>query len=141
MNELNGYEIEDLTMSATFAKTITEAHSSCSPSRPGTTTRSRSTSSSPGARVRRPYCAWLPDGQYDLGGRRQQVAGPGTVYMSQQMNFRAPVKPGKTVHATVTVTEIIGQGAGEAATVCRFGDTVVVDGEALVKVASANRRR
>ncbi len=33
------------------------------------------------------------------------LPGPGTVYLSQQLDFRLPVKPGDTLTTTVTVTE------------------------------------
>src|SRR3546814_3332201 len=36
-----------------------------------------------------------------------RLPGPGTaIYISQQLNFRAPVRPGDTVHASVTVQPI-----------------------------------
>src|SRR3546814_10387427 len=36
-----------------------------------------------------------------------RLPGPGTaIYISQQLNFRAPVRPGDTVHASVTVQHI-----------------------------------
>ena len=39
-----------------------------------------------------------------LGNR---LPGPGTIYMNQSLRFRAPVRPGDTVHAKVTVKEVI----------------------------------
>jgi 3-hydroxybutyryl-CoA dehydratase len=35
-----------------------------------------------------------------------RLPGPGAIYISQQMNFRAPVRPGDTVHASVVVREV-----------------------------------
>ena len=38
-----------------------------------------------------------------------RLPGPGAVYISQTLNFRAPVKIGDTVVVTVTVAELIGE--------------------------------
>ena len=37
----------------------------------------------------------------------EQLPGHGTVYMSQNLKFLAPVRPGDLVHAEVTVTDIV----------------------------------
>src|ERR1700739_1574993 len=34
-----------------------------------------------------------------------KLPGPGTIYLAQDLQFRAPVSPGDTITATVTVTE------------------------------------
>jgi 3-hydroxybutyryl-CoA dehydratase len=63
------------------------------------------------------------------------LPGPGTVYLSQSIAFRAPVRIGDTVEARVTVAEIIPEKARvRLKTVCLVGDTVVIDGEALAMV-------
>jgi 3-hydroxybutyryl-CoA dehydratase len=63
------------------------------------------------------------------------LPGPGTVYVAQNLSFRAPVRIGDTVEARVTVADIIREkGRVLLKTVCRVGDTVVVDGEAIVIV-------
>jgi 3-hydroxybutyryl-CoA dehydratase len=36
-----------------------------------------------------------------------KMPGPGTIYLGQNLRFRAPVRPGETVHATVIATEIV----------------------------------
>jgi 3-hydroxybutyryl-CoA dehydratase len=65
------------------------------------------------------------------------MPGPGTVYLSQTLVFRAPVRIGDTVEASVTVSEIIPEkGRVLLKTVGRVGDTVVVDGEAMALVPS-----
>jgi len=62
---------------------------------------------------------------------------PGAVYISQSLNFRAPVKIGDTVEVTVKVAELIPEKRrARLSCVCRVGDDVVLDGEALVKVPS-----
>jgi len=63
-----------------------------------------------------------------------QLPGPGTIYMQQQLNFRAPVAIGDTITATVEVIEILREKKRvRLKTVCTNQDDVVVlDGEALI---------
>jgi 3-hydroxybutyryl-CoA dehydratase len=63
------------------------------------------------------------------------LPGPGTIYLSQTLSFRAPVRIGDTVEAQVSVAAIESQKRRvHLKTVCRVGETVVIDGEALVLV-------
>ncbi len=64
-----------------------------------------------------------------------RLPGPGCIYMSQSLSFRAPVRPGETVVTTATVKEVIADKRRvRLDTVCRVGDKVVLEGEALVMV-------
>jgi 3-hydroxybutyryl-CoA dehydratase len=64
-----------------------------------------------------------------------RLPGPGTIYLTQNLSFRAPVRIGDTVEARVTITDIIRDKARVVLkTVCRVGDIVVIDGDALVMV-------
>jgi 3-hydroxybutyryl-CoA dehydratase len=64
-----------------------------------------------------------------------KLPGPGTIYLKQNLNFRAPVRIGDTVEASVTVADIVREKARIVLqTVCRVGETVVIDGDALVMV-------
>ncbi len=64
-----------------------------------------------------------------------RLPGPGTIYLTQNLVFRAPVRIGDRVEAQVTVVDIIREKARVLLkTVCRVGDTVVIDGDALVMV-------
>lgn len=66
-----------------------------------------------------------------------RLPGPGTIYLTQNLSFRAPVRIGDRVEARVTVTDIIRDKARVMLkTVCRVGATVVIDGDALVMVPS-----
>jgi 3-hydroxybutyryl-CoA dehydratase len=66
-----------------------------------------------------------------------RLPGPGAVYISQTLNFRAPVKIGDTVEVTVTVAELMPDKRRARLTcTCSVGDEVVLDGEAWVKVPS-----
>lgn len=64
-----------------------------------------------------------------------KLPGPGTIYLKQNLNFRAPVRIGDTVEASVTIADIVREKARIVLqTVCRVGETVVIDGDALVMV-------
>src|SRR6188472_858148 len=66
-----------------------------------------------------------------------RLPGPGAIYISQTLNFRAPVKIGDTVDVTVTVVELIPEKSrARLACKCSVGGEVVLDGEAWVKVPS-----
>jgi 3-hydroxybutyryl-CoA dehydratase len=67
-----------------------------------------------------------------------RLPGPGAIYISQTLNFRAPVRIGDTVDVSVTIAELVPERQRARLTcTCRVGDEVVLDGEALVKVPSA----
>jgi 3-hydroxybutyryl-CoA dehydratase len=62
--------------------------------------------------------------------------------LSQQLNFRAPVRPGQTVHANVIISAIdLERRRVTLDTVCRVGDTVVIDGLAMVMTTSSAKRQ
>jgi 3-hydroxybutyryl-CoA dehydratase len=64
-----------------------------------------------------------------------RLPGPGAIYLSQTLTFHAPVRIGDTVEATVTVSELVSRGhRARLLCRCRVADTVVLEGEALVKV-------
>ena len=144
MNDQNGYDIEDLRvgMSATFSKTITEADIVLFAGVSGDNNA---------VHVNEEFAATTP-----FGGRiahgfltasvisaavANRLPGPGTIYLEQQMRFKAPVRPGDTVHACVTVQSVDqARARAELSTVCRVNGAVVVDGEATVKTTSIARR-
>ena len=71
-----------------------------------------------------------------------RLPGPGAVYISQTLNFRAPVKIGDRVNVTVTVAELIPERQrARLACSCRVGEEIVLDGEACVKVPSAAKSK
>ena len=66
-----------------------------------------------------------------------RLPGAGGVYLSQSLNFRAPVRIGDVVSVSVEVVEMIASGRRvRLACECRVDDLVVLDGEALVIVPS-----
>lgn len=140
MNELNGYDIEDLElgMTASFSKTITEADIILFAGASGDNNAihineefAQST----------PFKGRIAHGFLTASTISAAIAnrlpGPGTVYMSQQMRFVGPVRPGDTVKAVVTVTDLVrDKRRAVLKTVCSVGNRIVVDGEALVKTTS-----
>lgn len=62
-----------------------------------------------------------------------KLPGVGTVYLGQTLKFKAPVRPGETVAATVTVKSIdAAKNRVTLETICHVGGKVVLEGEALV---------
>lgn len=136
MNQLDGYDIEDLKpgMSASFAKTISEADIVMFAGASGDNNAmhineefARTTA----------FKGRIAHGMLTASVISAAIAsrlpGPGTIYLGQNLRFKAPVRPGDTVHATVTVKELIAdKGRVALTTVCTVGDKVVIDGEALV---------
>jgi 3-hydroxybutyryl-CoA dehydratase len=64
------------------------------------------------------------------------LPGPGCIYVSQTLNFKAPVKIGDTVVTTVTVAEMLPKRRVRLATVCAVNGKPVVEGEAVMMVPS-----
>ena len=64
-----------------------------------------------------------------------KLPGPGCIYVSQNLKFRAPVRIGDTVRSRVTVTDIDkDKGRVTLETNCTVGDVVVISGEAILMV-------
>ena len=70
-----------------------------------------------------------------------QLPGPGTIYMSQTLKFRAPVRIGQTVTATVEVMALHpDKHRATLRTVCTVAGEAVLEGEAYVSVPSRAAR-
>ena len=144
MNELNGHDIEDLRpgLSATFSRTITEADIVLFAGVSGDNNAvhlneefARST----------PFGGRIAHGMLSASVISAAIAnrlpGPGTIYLGQQLKFRAPVRPGDTVHATVEVVSVdLERARAVLSTTCRVRDKVVIDGEASVMTTSSRQR-
>ncbi len=64
-----------------------------------------------------------------------KLPGPGCIYVSQSLRFKAPVRVGDTVAAHCTITAMIPEKHFvEIKTQCLVKDKVVVDGEATIMV-------
>lgn len=71
-----------------------------------------------------------------------RLPGPGCIYMSQTLKFLAPVRVGDTVYAVATITAIKPEKSQVVLdTKCYVKDTVVIEGEALIKVQSRKGKK
>lgn len=71
-----------------------------------------------------------------------RLPGPGCIYLSQNLRFKAPVRIGDTVRAVVEVTEVDRERARvTVSTRCSVGDKVVIDGEAVLMVPRRAERQ
>lgn len=62
-----------------------------------------------------------------------RLPGPGSIYLSQTLAFRRPVRIGDTVKATCEVTALdAAKKRATLKTVCTVGGKVVIEGEAVV---------
>lgn len=70
-----------------------------------------------------------------------KLPGPGTVYLGQTLKFKAPVRPGDDVTATVTIKEVLVEKQRVVLdTVCVVGGKTVIEGEATVMFASRKQK-
>ena len=66
-----------------------------------------------------------------------RLPGPGTIYLAQNLKFRAPVTIGATVTATVEVTALDpAKKRATLSTICTVAGKPVIEGEATVMVPS-----
>ena len=66
-----------------------------------------------------------------------KMPGPGCIYVSQNLRFKAPVRIGAIVNARCTVTKLIPEKHFvEMSTVCMVKGTQVLVGEAIIFVPS-----
>jgi 3-hydroxybutyryl-CoA dehydratase len=71
-----------------------------------------------------------------------RLPGPGAIYISQTLNFRAPVRIGDTVTVAVTVAELMPERfRAQFYCMCAVDGETVLDGDALVKVPSAAKSK
>ncbi len=136
MNELNGFDFEDLKVgdTATFAKTITEADIVLFA---GASGDNNAVHLNEEFAQTTPFKGRIAHGMLTASVISAAIAGrlpgPGTIYLNQSLRFLAPVRPGETVHATVTVKELIPEKRRVLlSTVCTVKGKVVIDGDALV---------
>ena len=69
-----------------------------------------------------------------------QLPGPGTIYLSQSLKFRAPVRIGQTVTATVEVVALHPERhRATLRTLCTVAGEPVLEGEAYVSVPTRQK--
>ena len=135
---MNGLFLEDLSVgqSAMFGKTVTEADIAGFAGVSGDTNPihlhdgfARST------RFGQRIAHGMLSGSFISTVIGTKLPGPGAIYISQTMNFMAPVLIGETITAVATVSAIDAQKRRVTLkTQCLNGDKVVIDGEAVVLV-------
>lgn len=143
MTATQGYFIEDMKpgLAASFGKTVTEADIAMFAGVSGDTNPVHLDQVFAEAT---PFKGRIAHGMLSAGFISAvlgtKLPGPGSIYMSQTLRFKAPVKIGDTVTATCTVTEVIPEKRRAVlSTICRVGDTVVIEGEALIMVPSRGK--
>jgi 3-hydroxybutyryl-CoA dehydratase len=145
VNELDGYDIEDLKigMHASFAKTITEADIVMFAAVSGDNNALHINEE---FAQRTQFKSRIAHGLLSASVISAAIAGrlpgPGTIYMGQNLRFVAPVRPGDTVYATVTVRELMPEKCrARLTTVCTVNGEIVIDGDALVMTTSREGRK
>ncbi|MCL5117118.1 MAG: MaoC family dehydratase [Firmicutes bacterium] len=69
----------------------------------------------------------------------QRLPGPGSVYLVQHSEFRAPVYVGDRVTVSVTVEQVYGSGVARLSHEARVGDRLAVSGYSDVLLAPKER--
>ncbi len=140
MQELRGYYLEDLSvgMTSIFAKTVTEADIVMFAGVSGDTNPVHINQEFAEASMFKGRIAHgMLSASFISTVVGTRLPGPGCIYISQNLRFRAPVKAGDTVVARATVKEILpARRRVVLTTVCTVGETVVIDGEATMMVAN-----
>ena len=138
MNEAGGYFIDELSvgMSAEYAKTVTEADLLLFGAATGDTQPVHFNEEYAATTL---FKGRIAHGMLSAGiisaCAGMKLPGPGTIYVSQTLKFKAPVRIGDTVHARVTVKEILlDKKRVVTDTVCTVGGRVVLEGEAVFMV-------
>jgi 3-hydroxybutyryl-CoA dehydratase len=144
MNPQNGYDIEDISvgMGAETAKTISEADILLFTA-VSTDTNAVHLDEEYGKTTM--FGGRIAHGMLSasllssvLGTR---LPGPGVIYLAQSLRFKAPVRIGDTVHAKVTVKEVLVEKCRVVLdTVCTVAGKVVIEGEATVMATSRAKR-
>lgn len=137
---LNGFYYEDISIgqSAIFAKTVTEADIAAFAGVSGDFNPVHVNEEFASKTM---FKGRIAHGMLSAGfistvfGMR--LPGPGAIYVSQLLKFKAPVKIGDTVVARVEVTGMVPEKKFVTfKTTCSVGEKVVIDGEATLMVPS-----
>ncbi len=141
-DELYGYQFEELTvgMTASLSRTVSEADILLFAGVSGDTNPVHMDEEFAASTM---FGGRIAHGMLSAGlisavfGTR--LPGPGSIYLSQNLKFKAPVRIGQTLVARVTVKELKTEKRRVVfTTVCTCGDTVVIDGEAELMLPARN---
>jgi len=143
MNELGGYEFKELRvgMFTTYAKTITEADIVLFAAVSGDNNAIHTNEEFAATTIFKGRIAHgMLSASVISAAIANKLPGPGAIYMSQNLRFRAPVRAGDTVRATVTVKELIPEKHRVLlSTCCTVRDEVVIEGDALVALPASSQ--
>jgi 3-hydroxybutyryl-CoA dehydratase len=136
MNSLGGYNIEDLQvgMSGSVAKTVTEADvvlfaGISTDTNPMHLDEEWAKTTQFGGRI----AQGMLSAGFISAVLANKMPGPGTVYLGQTLKFKAPVRIGDTVKATVTVREVMAERRRCILdAVCTVNGKVVIEGESTM---------
>lgn len=141
MNSLGGYNIEDLQagMSASVAKTVSEADivlfaGISTDVNPVHLNEEWAKTTQFGGRI----AHGMLSAGFISAVLANKLPGPGTVYMAQTLKFKAPVRIGDTVTATLTVREVfVDKRRCILDSVCTVNGKVVIEGESTMYCTTA----
>ena len=136
MNSIGGYNIEDLQpgMSASTAKTVTEADiilfaGVSTDINPAHLNEEYAKGTQFGGRI----AHGMLSASFISAVLANKLPGPGTIYMGQTLKFKAPVRIGDTVTATVTVREVVvDKRRCVLDAVCTVNGKTVIEGESTM---------
>ena len=136
MNSLGGYNAEDLQvgMSASVAKTVTEADivlfaGITTDVNPAHLNEEWAKTTQFGGRI----AHGMLSAGFISAVLANKLPGPGTIYLGQTLKFKAPVRIGDTVTATVTVRELVVEKRRCVLdAVCTVNGKVVIEGESTM---------
>ena len=138
MQELHGYYLEDLApgMTALYAKTVTDADVVLFAGISGDVNPVHLNQEFADRTMFRGRIAHgMLTASFISTVIGTKLPGPGCIYVSQNLKFKAPVRVGDTVNARVTVTAVDeARGRISVETTCTVGNTVVIAGEAVLMV-------
>jgi 3-hydroxybutyryl-CoA dehydratase len=138
MQELHGYYFEDLSpgMTALYAKTVTDADVVLFAGISGDVNPVHLNQEFADRTMFRGRIAHgMLTASFISTVIGTKLPGPGCIYISQNLKFKAPVRVGDTVNARVTINSVDeARGRITVETTCTVGNVVVIAGEAVLLV-------
>jgi 3-hydroxybutyryl-CoA dehydratase len=138
MEELGGYYLEDLSegMSAVYTKTVTDADLAQFADVSGDFNPVHMDPEYAKTTIFKGRIAHgMLSASFISTVLGTKLPGPGAIYISQNLKFKAPVRPGDTVTAEVTVKAVdIDRGRVSVDTICTVNGKPVIEGDAVMMV-------
>jgi 3-hydroxybutyryl-CoA dehydratase len=145
MNEIGGYDIEDLCvgMTATFDKLITDEDIILFAETSGDNNAVHLDESyAQTTRFKGRVAHGMLTASVISAAIATRLPGPGSIYMAQNLRFISPVKPGAIVRATVTVKYVdLVKRRVSLSTVSSVDGKIAIEGDALVMPTTRQRAR